>query len=46
MVMNTAQANGGRIDWINCGLCVDERGVGEAIAGTRRGRRSRPDRSE
>jgi tRNA 2-thiouridine synthesizing protein D len=24
-------------DWINCGLCVDERGVGEAIAGARRG---------
>ncbi len=26
-----------RIDWVNCGLCVDERGVGESVAGTRRG---------
>jgi tRNA 2-thiouridine synthesizing protein D len=25
------------LDWVNCGLCVDERGVGESIAGTRRG---------
>ena len=24
-------------DWVNCGLCVDERGAGEAIAGVRRG---------
>ena len=30
-------ANGGKLDWINCGLCVDERGVGEGIEGTRRG---------
>lgn len=28
---------GRKLDWINCGLCVDERGVAEAIAGTRRG---------
>jgi len=33
----TAKSNGGNLDWINCGLCVDERGVGEAIEGTRRG---------
>ena len=33
----TAAKNGGKLDWINCGLCVDERGVGEAIEGTRRG---------
>jgi sulfur relay (sulfurtransferase) complex TusBCD TusD component (DsrE family) len=26
-----------KLDWVNCGLCVDERGVGEAVAGTRRG---------
>jgi len=32
-----AAKNGGRIDWINCGLCVDERGAGEAIEGVRRG---------
>jgi tRNA 2-thiouridine synthesizing protein D len=28
---------GRRVDWVNCGLCVDERGVAEAITGTRRG---------
>lgn len=33
-----ATADGGtRLDWVNCGLCVDERGVGESITGTRRG---------
>ena len=35
----TAEAahNGGKLDWVNCGLCVDERGAGEAIDGVRRG---------
>ncbi len=32
-----AAAKGVRLDWVNCGLCVDERGAGEAIAGVRRG---------
>jgi tRNA 2-thiouridine synthesizing protein D len=32
-----AERSGGRLDWINCGLCVDERGVGEAVACVRRG---------
>jgi len=27
----------GKVDWVNCGMCVDERGVGEFVAGTRRG---------
>jgi sulfur relay (sulfurtransferase) complex TusBCD TusD component (DsrE family) len=27
----------GKIDWVNCGLCVDERGADEAIDGVRRG---------
>jgi tRNA 2-thiouridine synthesizing protein D len=27
----------GRLDWVNCGLCVDERGAGEWIDGPRRG---------
>ncbi|GIU84226.1 MAG: hypothetical protein KatS3mg008_1001 [Acidimicrobiales bacterium] len=27
----------GRLDWINCGLCVDERGAGNWIEGPRRG---------
>ena len=32
-----AAARGLKLDWVNCGLCVDERGVGEAIPGVRRG---------
>jgi tRNA 2-thiouridine synthesizing protein D len=36
-LMDAAARKGGRIDWVNCGLCVDERGVDEAISGTRRG---------
>lgn len=36
-LMKEADRNGGKIDWVNCGLCVDERGAGEAIEGVRRG---------
>ncbi len=36
-VIKEAAKNGGKLDWVNCGLCVDERGVGEAIEGVRRG---------
>jgi len=36
-LMNEAKSRGGSIDWVNCGLCVDERGAGEAIDGVRRG---------
>ena len=25
------------MDWVNCGMCVDERGVNEFVPGTRRG---------
>jgi tRNA 2-thiouridine synthesizing protein D len=32
-----AEEHGGKVDWVNCGMCVDERGVGEFIPGTRRG---------
>ena len=32
-----AKAKNVRVDWVNCGLCVDERGVTEAIEGVRRG---------
>ena len=32
-----ATRSGGTLDWVNCGLCVDERGAGEAIEGIRRG---------
>lgn len=30
-----ADKNGGSVDWVNCGMCVDERGVGEFAAGRR-----------
>ena len=36
-VMQETARNGGTVDWVNCGLCVDERGVAEAIEGVRRG---------
>ena len=32
-----AAKNGGKVDWVNCGMCVDERGVNEFVSGTRRG---------
>jgi tRNA 2-thiouridine synthesizing protein D len=31
-----AAKNGGKVDWVNCGMCVDERGVDEFVPGTRR----------
>lgn len=36
-LLREAEAHKVRLDWVNCGLCVDERGAGEAIAGVRRG---------
>jgi tRNA 2-thiouridine synthesizing protein D len=30
-----AEEKGGKVDWVNCGMCVDERGVGEFVAGRR-----------
>ena len=36
-LLTAAEKNGGKVDWVNCGMCVDERGVGEFVAGTRRG---------
>jgi tRNA 2-thiouridine synthesizing protein D len=35
--MRAASRNGGRIEWVNCGLCVDERGADEAVEGVQRG---------
>ena len=32
-----AAERGLRFDWVNCGLCVDERGAAAAIDGVRRG---------
>src|ERR1700722_2956946 len=34
-VIALAAANGGKVDWVNCGMCVDERGVREFVAGRR-----------
>lgn len=36
-LMAVAEGNGATVDWVNCGLCVDERGAHEAVAGVRRG---------
>ncbi len=36
-LMREAERNDGKIDWVNCGLCVDERGAANAITGVRRG---------
>jgi tRNA 2-thiouridine synthesizing protein D len=36
-LMTAAAANGQKLDRVNCGLCVDERGAAEAIEGVRRG---------
>jgi tRNA 2-thiouridine synthesizing protein D len=32
-----AATRSAKLDWVNCGLCVDERGAGDSIAGPRRG---------
>jgi tRNA 2-thiouridine synthesizing protein D len=36
-ILAAAAERGVKVEWVNCGLCVDERGVQEAVAGTRRG---------
>ena len=36
-LLQLAASKGRKLDWVNCGLCVDERGVVEAIEGVRRG---------
>ena len=36
-LMTAAASSGQKLDWVNCGLCVDERGAAEAIDGVRRG---------
>ncbi len=36
-LLKTAQDAGRTLSWVNCGLCVDERGVNEAIPGAKRG---------
>ena len=36
-VIKEAAVHGGKVDWVNCGLCVDERGAYDAVEGVRRG---------
>jgi tRNA 2-thiouridine synthesizing protein D len=36
-MMTTAAGKGRNFHWVNCGLCVDERGAGDAIDGVQRG---------
>src|SRR3974377_1612957 len=36
-LMEQTKRNGGRFDWVNCGLWVVERGAAEAVEGVRRG---------
>ena len=36
-LLEAAASAGGKLTWVNCGLCVDERGVGETIPGVGRG---------
>lgn len=36
-LIDAAHEKGLAVDWVNCGLCVDERGVLEILPGTRRG---------
>lgn len=36
-IFEETKKNGGKIDWVNCGLCVDERGAGDSVDGVRRG---------
>jgi tRNA 2-thiouridine synthesizing protein D len=36
-ILQEASKSGSKVDWVQCGLCVDERGVSEWIPGLRRG---------
>lgn len=36
-IFKEAEMRGSRIDWVQCGLCVDERGASEWVPGPRRG---------
>ena len=36
-LMDLARDQAAAFDWVNCGLCVDERGATEVVAGVRRG---------
>jgi tRNA 2-thiouridine synthesizing protein D len=36
-LVRLAQQRGAPFEWVNCGLCVDERGATDVVAGVRRG---------
>ena len=36
-LFEAAEQKGSKIDWVQCGLCVDERGAAECVPGPRRG---------
>lgn len=36
-LLTAAEKSGSNVVWCNCGLCVDERGVGEYLPGCKRG---------
>lgn len=36
-LVKLAGEQGRKLDWVNCGLCVDERGAAEWVEGVRRG---------
>jgi tRNA 2-thiouridine synthesizing protein D len=36
-LLGLAQEKGVKLDWVNCGMCVDERGAGNWVEGVRRG---------
>lgn len=36
-LMESARKKDCRLDWVNCGLCVDERGMDDFVDGCRRG---------
>lgn len=36
-LIEQAERQGGSLSWVNCGLCADERGVGDSVPGVRRG---------
>jgi len=36
-ILQEAGRRGAKVDWVQCGLCVDERGAAECIPGLRRG---------
>ncbi len=36
-MFSLAKSKGVKLDWVNCGMCVDERGAGNWVEGPRRG---------